>query len=323
MKIGVMGTGIIAEVVVPTLLQMEEIECYAVASRTDEKAEAFKERFGFEKAYGTYEAMLNDPEVELVYIVSPHSHHYEYMMQCLEHGKAVICEKAFTLNAEQAKKIKQYSEEHRIFVTEAIWTRYMPSRKMIKDVIESGAIGEVRALTANLCYDNSSRRRINDPALAGGALLDVGVYGINFALMCFGNEIDHIESSAKMIDTGVDGLDCITIFFKDGKVANITAAINVRSDRMGVIYGTKGYIIVQNINNPQSISVYNDSDELLEKMTVPEQISGYEYQFSECVKAMGEGRTESWSMPLAESVYVMEIMDSIRKPWGLVYPQER
>lgn len=323
MKIGILGTGHITDIVTPTLIKMEEIECYAVASRSSEKAEAFRKRYSFQKAYGSYQNLLNDPQVELVYVASPHSHHYEYMMQCLEHSKPFICEKAFTVNAEQAREIKAFSEGHGVFATEAIWTRYMPSRSIIQQVLDSGVIGEVRALSANLCYAVGHRERLRNPALAGGALLDVGVYGINFALMHFGTEIERIESSVQMTDTGVDGMETVTIFFKNGRMAVLTAGILFRSDRQGIFYGTKGYIVVKNINNPQSVTVYNDKDEILENISVPPQISGYEYEFRECVRALQAGRTETWSMPLSESVRVMEIMDSIRNQWGFAYPQER
>ena len=323
MKIGILGTGHITDIVTPTLKQLEEIDCYAVASRTAEKAEAFRKRYGFKKAYGSYEELMNDPEVELIYVVSPHSHHYEYMMRSLEHGKAVICEKAFTVNAAQAKAIREYAAQKHLFVTEAIWTRYMPSRTLIQQFIYSGIIGEIKAMTANLFYANGHRERLRDPKLAGGALLDVTIYGINFAMMHFGSDIIRIESSVQMTETGVDGMETITLFYRDGKMAAIAGGILARSDRKGVFYGTKGYAVVENINNPQSISVYDEQEHLIQKIIVPEQISGYEYEFRECIKAIREGRTESWSMPLDETVRVMEIMDEIRGQWGLVYPQER
>lgn len=322
MKIGILGAGKIAHTVTKTLAQLEETELYATASRSKEKADGFARQYGFQKAYGSYEEMLSDPEVELVYVATPHSHHYENMMRCMELGKPVICEKAFTINSRQAEEVKTYSEEHQVFAAEAIWTRYMPSRAIIQKVIDSGVIGKVRALTANLFYNISENERIVRPELAGGALLDVGVYGINFALMHFGSDIERIESAVQLTDTGVDGMENISIFYKDGRMAAISAGIWSRSDRQGIFYGEKGYIVVENINNPQSVSVYDDADRLIEKIEVPRQISGYEYEFTECVKAIRAGRTESWSMPLAESVRVMEIMDSIRRQWGLRYPQE-
>ena len=323
MKIGILGAGKISHSTVPAMIALEEIECWAVASRSLEKAQAFAEKYGFRKAYGSYEEMLSDPEVELVYVATPHSHHFEHMMLCLNHGKAVLCEKAFTMNAEQAKQVMEYAKAHGIFAAEAIWPRYMPSRKLIDDVIAGGVIGKVNTLTANLSYVIHEVPRIYRPELAGGALLDIGVYGINFALMHFGTDIERVESSVQMTPTGVDGMETITIFYRDGRMAVLTHSIYARSDRKGIIHGDKGYMVVENINNPQSVSVFDTNDQLLAYYDVPRQINGYEYQFAECAKALKEGRTESWSMPLADSVYMMEFMDSLRKQWDMVYPQEQ
>ena len=323
MKIGVLGAGKISHSTVPAMMALEEIECWAVASRSLEKAQAFAEKYGFRKAYGSYEEMLADPEVELVYVATPHSHHFEHMMLCMSYGKAVLCEKAFTMNAKQARQVMEYSREHGIFAAEAIWPRYMPSRKLIDEVIASGIIGRVNTLTANLSYVIHEVPRIYRPELAGGALLDIGVYGINFALMHFGNDIERVESSVQMTPTGVDGMETITVFYKDGRMAVLTHSIYARSDRKGIIHGDKGYMVVENINNPQSVSVYDTQDQLLAHYDVPEQINGYEYQFAECAKALKEGRIESWSMPMEDTVYMMEFMDNLRKQWGLVYPQER
>lgn len=322
MKIGILGAGKISHSVVPAMIALEEIECWAVASRDYEKAKAFADQYGFQRAYGSYEQMLNDPDVKHVYVATPHSHHYEHMMMCLEHGKAVLCEKAFTMNGIQARKVMEYAKEHGIYAAEAIWPRYMPSRKMIDDVIDSGVIGKVNTLTANLSYVIHQVPRITEPALAGGALLDIGVYGINFALMHFGADIERVESSVQMTPSGVDGMETITIFYRDGRMAVLTHSIYARSDRKGIIHGDKGYIVVENINNPQSISVFDTEDHLVAHYDVPEQINGYEYQFAECVRAIEAGRFESWSIPLEDSVFMMELMDSLRKQWGLVYPQE-
>ena len=323
MKIGILGAGRIAACTAPAMIALAEVECYAVASRSLERAEAFARQFGFRKAYGSYIQMLEDPEVELVYIATPHSHHFEHMMLCMQYGKAVLCEKAFTMNADQARAVQAYSQEHGIFAAEAIWPRYMPSRTIIADVLASGIIGKPNTLTANLSYVIDWDPRIADPWLAGGALLDIGVYGINFALMHFGTDIERVESSVRMTDAGVDGMETITIFYRDGRMAVLTHSIYARSDRKGIIHGDRGYIVVENINNPQSVSVFDTEDRLVEYYPVPEQINGYEYEFRECVEALRCGRTESWSMPLADSVYVMEFMDALRKQWGMVYPQER
>ena len=323
MKIGILGAGNISRKVAPALVALPEIECYAVASRDLEKAKAFANEFGFERAYDSYEALLSDLAVELVYVATPHSHHFEHMMLCLEHGKNVICEKAFTMNAQQAKTVCAAAKERGLYVAEAIWTRYMPSRKMIQDILDSGIIGKPNTLTANLSYVISGVRRIYDPALAGGALLDIGVYGLNFALMHFGNDIVRVESSVAKMDTGVDGMEVITLHYRDGRMAVLTHSVYCRSDRMGIIHGDKGYLVVENINNPQSIQVFDTEDRLLARYAVPEQVNGYEYEFAEAARCIAEGKLEADSMPHADTVEVMELMDSLRKNWGIVYPQEQ
>lgn len=323
MKLGILGTGYIAEMVAPALAALPEITCYAAASRTPGKAEAFAREHGFEKACTSYEEMLSDPEVELVYVATPHSHHFEHMMLCLEYGKHVICEKAFTLNARQAEAVFAAAKQKGLYVAEAIWTRYMPSRQMLNELLCSGIIGKPNTLTANLSYPISGVRRIYDPALAGGALLDIGVYGLNFALMHFGGDIARVESSVSKMETGVDGMETITLFYRDGRMAVLTHSVYCRSDRMGCIHGDKGYVVVENINNPQSIRVFDLQDRLLARYDVPEQINGYEYEFREAVRCIGEGKTQPDSMPHGDTLEVMELMDSLRRQWGVVYPQEQ
>lgn len=323
MNVGIIGAGRIAGTLAQTMAGMKTVKLYAVGARSLERAQAFAKEYKAEKAYGSYEELVRDPAVDLVYIATPHSHHAEHAELCINHGKPVLCEKAFTMNASQAEKIIELSRKKGVFLTEAIWTRYMPSRQIINDVINSGIIGKIRVLTANLSYAMEKKERIVEPALAGGALLDVGVYTLNFAAMHFGTDIERIVSSVQMTDKGVDGLESITIFYRDGKMAVLNAGIYTRSDRKGIFYGEKGYIIVENINNPQSVSVFDDSDRLIKKIDVPPQITGYEYELLECEKCLAEGKIESNSMPLSDSLYMMKQMDGLRKDWGLVYPQEK
>ncbi len=323
MKIGILGTGGIVGGVVPTLKQLEQIECYAIASRTLEKAKQVAKKYGFLKAYGSYEELVADKEVELVYIATPHSRHFEDMKLCLEHGKHVLCEKAFTLNTKQAKEIQQLSKEKELFVAEAIWPRYMPSRYLIRAVMESGLIGEITRMTANLCVPISHVPRLIRPELAGGALLDLGVYGLNFAIMHFGTELERVESSVELAETGVDGTEKIVLFYKNGRKAELEHSMFYTTDKRAVFYGEKGYIVVENIINPQSILVYDLNDKLIKTVKIPPQISGYEYEFAEVVECIKQGKLESNSMPLADSIYMMELMDSFRNEWGVVYPQEK
>ena len=323
MNIGFIGAGRIANTLASTMARMEDVNLYAVAARDLGRAQAFAAQYGFDKAYGSYTELLLDPNVELVYIATPHSHHAEHMKLCIAHGKNVLCEKAFTLNAAQAREIATLAKAKGVYVAEAIWTRYMPSRAMINEVLASGIIGNVTALTATLCYPVAYKERCIRPELAGGALLDVGVYCLNFALMHFGDDIERMDSSVRMTDTGVDGQESITLHYRDGKIAVLTAGILSRSDRKGIFYGDKGYIIVENINNPQSISVYDLTDTLVKKLEVPAQITGYEYQIREAMARIRAGETESASMPLDTTIAVMERMDALRKNWGLIYPMEQ
>lgn len=318
-KMAILGAGAIANKMAATITKMEQVEAYAIAARDLQRAEAFAKEYGFTKAYGSYEEMLADEAVDLVYVAVPHSHHYKMTKMCLEAGKNVLCEKAFTVNAEQAKDILALAESKKLLLTEAIWTRYMPSRKIIDDIIASGEIGEVTSLTANLGYELSEVKRIWDPKLAGGALLDVGVYLVNFARMVFGENMTSISSSAVFKD-GVDMIDSIVMTFDGGKVATMQSNVNAVQNRDGCIFGTKGYIEITNINNPEEIKVYNDAYREIKSYPIPTQITGYEYEVEACVHAIENGELECPQMPHAETIRVMEIMDDIRKSWGYEIP---
>lgn len=322
MRVGIIGAGSIATSMARTLSGMTSASKYAIASRSIEKAEKFKTDYGFEKAYGSYAELLADPDVDIIYIATPHSEHYENMKACIAAGKSVLCEKAFTRNAKEAKEILALAEEKGVVVTEAIWTRYMPSRKIINDLLDKGVIGKVTSLTANLHYVIKGVKRLIDPALAGGALLDVGVYPINFAMMHFGHDIERVESSCSKTDTGVDATDSITIYYKDGRTAFLNAGMLSRSDRHGIFFGDNGYMVVDNINDPLRIQIFDMGDNLVDDISVPEQITGYEYQVEELMETIKAGKLECESMPHAETIRVMEFMDDLRKSWGVTYPGE-
>lgn len=322
MKFSILAPGGIARKMAEAVSGLESVQRYAVASRTYDKAKAFADEWGFEKAYGSYEEMLEDPEVELVYVASPHSHHYQYARMCLEHGKHVLVEKAFTVNTSQAEELIRLSEEKGLLLTEAIWTRYMPSRRMINELVDSGVIGEVTSLTANLGYVLDHVERMQNPELAGGALLDLGVYPINFAMMVFHSEIKNVTSSAVMSPKGIDWMNSITLTFEDGKMAVLHSNMLAQTDREGVINGSKGYIEIQNINNCEEIRVFNLDREITARYQVPEQINGYEYEVIACQKAIEAGRVECEEMPHSETLKVMKLMDEIRGQWGMKYPCE-
>ena len=327
-NIAILGCGSIAHTMARTLAAMrdagEAVCLYAAASRDLARAEAFAREEGFMKPYGSYEEMAADPAVDLVYIASPHSHHAEHMKLCIAHGKSVLCEKSFTANAAQAREVLDLAREKGVLVAEAIWTRYMPSRKIIDELIASGTLGDVKLLTANLHYAIDHIRRIREPELAGGALLDVGVYPLNFCSMFFGNDVVNMESTVQLMDTGVDASENFSFYYADGRVAHMHAGTGCRSDRRCSICGTKGYIVVENVNNPEKITLYlaEENHEIAHDIEVPAQISGYEYQVRACMKALADGAIECPEMPHSETIRVMELMDALRAQWGVKYPFE-
>lgn len=323
MKVGIIGAGHIACKMAVALNGLDDtVVAYGVASRDLAKAEEFAKEWGFQKAYGSYEELVKDPDIDLVYIATPHSLHFEQAKLSLEHGKAVLCEKAFTMNAKQAKELTALAKEKKLLLAEAIWTRYMPSRKMIDDLVESGVIGKVTSLSANLGYVMEHKERMQRPELAGGALLDLGVYPINFASMVFGDKIKEISSTCVKTETGVDSQDSITIVYEDGRVAYLYATMLAQTDRQGVINGDKGYIEIQNINNCEEIRVFNLDREMTARYQVPEQINGYEYEVLACKKALEKGELECSQMPHEEIIRIMEVMDGLRKSWGVKFPGE-
>ncbi|MDO4475733.1 MAG: Gfo/Idh/MocA family oxidoreductase [Lachnospiraceae bacterium] len=323
MKMGIIGAGAIASCMARTIGPMQEVEAYAIASRNLEKARSFADEYGFEKAYGSYEEMVADPEVELVYIATPHSHHYEHMKLCIEHGKPVLCEKAFTQNAAQAREILALAEEKKVFVTEAIWTRYMPMRWKLDEILASGVIGEPLSISATLSYVISQNERIYRPELAGGILLDCGVYPINFASMVFGDDFSDVKATALLNDLGVDMSTNIALTWPDGKTAYLHADARVADDRQGIVRGSKGYVVCKNINNCEGLEVYDTNHQLVASYETPAQITGYEYEVLSCMKALQEGALECPEMPHSETIRIMELMDRIREQIGVVYPNER
>jgi predicted dehydrogenase len=326
MKVAILGTGWIASKMARTVSQMDEAECYAVAARELPRAQAFAAEYGFEKAYGSYEEMLADEAVDLVYIALPHNFHCQWTCAALEAGRNVLCEKSFAVNETEARKMIELSEKKHLLLAEAIWTRYMPSRDMIMKLVESGTIGRVHTVSANLGYDIDDHERMQSPALAGGVLLDLTVYPLNFASMFLGDDIRKISASCSYTETGVDAQETVMLEYRDGRMASLFTTMYNLTNRMGLICGEKGFIEVENINNPQQIRVYapdRDNPKLLASYDVPHQITGYEYEVLACRKAIEEGRIECPEMPHSQTIQIMCQMDRIREQLGIVYPFEK
>ena len=325
MRVGILGAGGIAGKMADTIRGLKDVENYAIASRSRDKADAYKEKWGFSRAYGSYEEMLVDDKVDLVYIAVPHSHHYEWTMAALKAGKHVLCEKAFAVNEAQAREMIGFAEKCGLLLTEAIWTRYMPSRRIIDEIIESGEIGDVTNVDSNLGYPIYMNERLMKPELAGGCLLDLTVYTLNFSSMILGNDHKSVHVSMIPTDTGVDGMDSCMIEYRSGAMATMFTTMYALTDRRGLITGEKGYIVVENINNPQKIIVYEpdrNTPRVRREITVPAKITGYEYEVLACREAIESGKKECEEMPHDETVEIMRQMDAIRQQWGLRFPCE-
>jgi len=297
-------------------------ECYAVASRSKEKAEAFAAEWDVPKAYGSYSELIADEDVDLVYVATPHSHHYDVTREALLAGKPCLVEKAFMANHRQALDIVTLARQRQVFLAEAIWTRYQPAVGIIRDLISSGRIGTPRLVTATLGYSMGDKPRIMLPELCGGALLDLGVYALNFVRMFFSADIVNIESQCVKSKTGMDLTNAISLVLADGLLCNLQSSAACVGDNIGVIAGTEGNLIIDNINNPQTITVNGPDRTYVETIHVPKQITGYEYQFLACRQALIDGLLEPREMPLDETLYIMQLMDGLRQKWDVRYPMD-
>ena len=322
MRVGIIGAGWIAEKAAITLNGLTDCEAYAIASRTKEKAEAFAEKWKMRKAYGSYSELIADPSVDLVYVATPHSHHYDVTREALLAGKPCLVEKAFMANYRQAKAIVDLARECQVFLAEAIWTRYQPVVKMMRELIGS-RIGTPRLVTATLGYSMGDKPRIMRADLCGGALLDLGVYALNFVRMFFDADIVSINSQCVKSETGMDLTNAMTLVLSNGVLCNLQSSAACVGDNIGVIAGTEGNLIIDNINNPQTITVNGPDRTYVETIRVPQQITGYEYQFVACRQALIDGLLEPKEMPLEETLYVMQLMDGLRKEWGVKYPMDK
>lgn len=321
MNWGILSTGVIAKNFAETAKKMDDVHIHAVASRSLESANAFADQYGIPVRHGSALALAQDPQVDIVYIGTPHNAHYEGMKLMISHGKHVLCEKSFTTDARQAEEIFALAREKGVFVMEAFWTKLCPVYRDVERVIASGEIGEIRAVTAQYGYTTAREARKFDPAQAGGTLLDIGVYAIGFACMMLGYEFDQIQSHLIMNSVGTDAIDAITLR-KGAAVAQLTTAIGANIPIFGGVYGTKGHINIPDFKNPQRVTVCVDGKApyTLER---PFEINGFEYEIREAMACVREGRLHSDVITPAQSVAVMAVMDEIRRQNNLVFPFEK
>lgn len=322
LNVGIIGAGNIAGKVSKAFHFVESTNMYAIASRTQKKADDFAEQYNVEKAYGTYEQLLNDPMVDLVYIATPHSEHFRWAMKCIEHGKPVLCEKAFTMNALEAKELLTAAEAKNIYVGEAIWTRYLPYVAPLKKALEDGIIGDITTIHATFGFKAAPKGRLTNPMLAGGALLDLGIYPLTHASLIMGDEFNFIDSTAVMLDTGVDGQHSITITYPNKKMAVLHCSLMNRLDNNITIYGTEGKVLLTDPSKPEGYSVTNYASGEVSVYEYPCDCNGYEYEIQRTAQNILDGKLECPIFPHNKIIFMMETMDTIRQQWGLEYPTE-
>ncbi len=319
---GILGPGNIANQFATGLQAVRGAKLLAVGSRSQEKADAFADKFSAPKRHASYEALAADPDVHVVYIATPHPAHKDAALLCLEHGKAVLCEKPFMVNAREAAEVIQSARAKDLFLMEAMWSRFFPGMVHVRKLLADGVIGEARMLQADFGFRAgvNPEGRLFSPALAGGGLLDVGVYPLSLASMIFGTPT-QVTGVAQMGETGVDEQAAISLLYNEGRIASLTTGVRINTPHEAVILGTDGSI---KLHSPWwkpaalTINAGGKSDEV----TIPYESVGMNYEAQEVVDCLRAGKTESAVMPLDETLSIMKTMDELRRQWGLKYPME-
>jgi len=320
---GILGTGAIARRFVEGLETLPEAEVLAVGSRSEASAEGFAETRGIPRRYGSYEELVADPDVDVVYVATPHPFHAENAELCLGAGKAVLCEKPFTVNAAEAERVVGLARERGLFLMEGMWTRFFPLMERVRALTSGGEIGELRMLAADFGFRTGvdPASRLFAPELGGGALLDVGVYCVSLASMVLGEPV-RTAGLAHLGETGVDEQAAVVLEHAAGRLSSLSIGIRTATPQEATIFGTEGYV---KIHAPwwrpttMTLSRPERDDETVE---APIAGNGFNYEAAEVMRCLDEGMTESAVMPLDETLCVMRAMDEIRAAWGLRYPGE-
>ncbi len=317
LNFALLGAGHIAAKMARTLdFLRDEVRPYAVASRDLARAEAIRSLSRFDRAYGSYAEMLADPTVDVVYVATPNSCHYQQMKDCLAAGKHVLCEKPFTLTVAEAEEVFALARSRGLFVMEALWTRFQPCVRRIREIIDSGEIGTPRFLQASFGLAISHKERVKSPALGGGALLDLGIYPLNFAAMHFGlADISRVSSCATLSPEGVDDQSTITLEYADGRMASLTTSMTAAYGASGRIAGTRGFIDLPRLTTCQSFIVRQVPSDAERVVDVPFDFNGYEYEVRAVAAAIRAGRLECAEMPPSETIAITRLMENLRETW--------
>lgn len=320
---GIIGTGSIARKFAIGLGQSSTGVLTAVGSRTQDKAEEFGNEFEVPNRHGSYESLSEDPEVDAVYVATPHPAHRDNSVLCLRAGKAVLCEKPFAVNASQAEEIVHVAREESVFCMEAMWSRFHPPFVNVRKMIRQGDIGEPRMVHAHFGFrtDWNPQGRLLNPELAGGALLDVGIYPISFASMVFGPP-KSIHATGHIGETNVDEQDGIILGYESGQAAVLSCAVRTNTPKTACVHGTEGSLRVENAwwGDRGATLIQANGEE--KHYDLPREGNGYNYEADEVAHCIRDGKTESDVMPLDESLSIMRTLDEARRQIGLRYPFE-
>lgn len=317
---GILGTGFIAGLQTQDLAE-NGFTVQAVGSRNAESSKAFSEKFGIPTAHASYEALVADPDVDVIYVASPHTYHHAHALLALNAGKHVLVEKPFTINAREAKEIFALAEAKGLVALEAMWSRFLPHMIRLREILQDGTLGEIRKVTAshNQNLPKDPAHRLNDPSLGGGALLDLGVYPVSFVLDVLGTP-DTIRASAAMTATGVDRQTAAIFEYPDGQQAIVDCALDTASNNRAAVIGTEGWIDIEPTwYNPTPFTRFDNAGNVLETFDQPVTSRGMQYQAAEMERLIRAGLTAGTVLPPGESVAVMAAMDEIRRQIGLTY----
>ena len=322
---GIIGCGGIANTFATSLNALDSGILLAGASRTGDKAAAFAEKHGLARSYTDYEALVADPDIDAVYVATTHNFHHENVKLCLEHGKHVLCEKPFTVNAGQARDLIQLAQAKNLFLMEGLWTRFLPAIIHLQELLAGGAIGEVQSVYANffLGRDFAPEHRLRNKALAGGALLDLGVYPINMASLVFGQQPLKIESAVNLDEeTGVDASSYYFFDYGQRRRAVLSASYAQAAPVEALVCGTQGFIRLPHFHGAKEMHLYRNGEapEVLEFSYGEGE--NFKYEIAHAMECIAAGKTQSDIMPPSETLAIMETMDALRAQWSLTYPNE-
>ena len=323
-RFGIVGTGTIAHRFAGAIKNVENAELVAVASRTRENAEKFGDEFNIPVRFDSYEGMAQSDLIDAAYISVPHSGHIDCSVLMMNNKKHVLCEKPMAVNSREAEEMFACAKENDVLLMEAMWARLVPGTLEMLRLVSQGVLGEIRGVEGKFCYtmdEDEMDHHVFKSENGGGSLLDVGVYGLNFASWYLGKDVKEIIAQSDMYN-GVDSHTCVLMKYENGGIADISSAILLRKPNEGYVYGTKGYAHLPRFYAPQEINLVLNNGER-ETISTPYAGNGFEEQithFSECVL---NGIKESPVVTREQTLYVTRQMDEIRKITGIVYPQDK